>query len=35
VREPNTIQPPSIAAMKVVAAHKIALFDAAGKAKLY
>jgi fructose-bisphosphate aldolase class II len=35
VREPNTIQPPSIAAMKVVAAHKIALFNAAGKAKLY
>jgi fructose-bisphosphate aldolase class II len=35
VREPNTIQPPSIAAMKVVAAQKIALFDAAGKAKLY
>lgn len=35
VREPNTIQPPSIEAMKVVAAHKIALFDAAGKAKLY
>jgi fructose-bisphosphate aldolase class II len=35
VREPNTIQPPSIAAMKVTAAQKIDLFDAAGKATLY
>ncbi len=35
VREPNTIQPPCIAAMKVTAAHKIELFDAAGKADLY
>ncbi|WP_129667694.1 ketose-bisphosphate aldolase [Phytoactinopolyspora endophytica] len=34
-REPNTIQPPCIEAMKVTAAHKIALFDAAGKASLY
>ena len=35
VREPNTIQPPCIAAMKATAAHKIELFDAAGKADLY
>jgi fructose-bisphosphate aldolase class II len=35
VREPNTIQPPSIEAMNVVAAHKIDLFGAAGKAALY
>ena len=35
VREPNTIQPPSIAAMKETAAQKIDLFDAAGKATLY
>jgi fructose-bisphosphate aldolase class II len=35
VREPNTIQPPSIAAMKEIAAHKINLFNAADKAKLY
>ncbi|MCI2956261.1 ketose-bisphosphate aldolase [Agromyces atrinae] len=35
LREPNTIQPPSIAAMKVVAAQKIDLFQAAGKAALY
>lgn len=35
VREPNTIQPPCIAAMKVTAAQKIDLFDAAGKAGLY
>jgi fructose-bisphosphate aldolase class II len=35
LREPNSIQPPCIAAMKVVAAHKIELFDAAGKATLY
>jgi fructose-bisphosphate aldolase class II len=35
MREPNTIQPPSIAAMKVTAAHKIDLFNAAGKAALY
>lgn len=35
VREPNTIQPPCIAAMKVTAGQKIDLFDAAGKASLY
>jgi fructose-bisphosphate aldolase class II len=35
MREPNSIQPPCIAAMKVVAAQKIDLFDAAGKAALY
>ena len=35
VREPNTIQPPSIAALKVTAAEKIDLFQAAGKASLY
>ncbi|KQM59558.1 MULTISPECIES: ketose-bisphosphate aldolase [unclassified Agreia] len=35
VREPNTIQPPSIAAMKETAAQKIDLFGAAGKATLY
>ena len=35
MREPNTIQPPSIAAMKATAAQKIDLFDAAGKASLY
>ncbi|RFA10737.1 hypothetical protein B7R54_17140 [Subtercola boreus] len=35
LREPNTIQPPAIAAMKKVAAHKIDLFEAAGKAELY
>ncbi|TXN30981.1 ketose-bisphosphate aldolase [Lacisediminihabitans profunda] len=34
-REPNSIQPPSVAAMKVVAAQKIDLFNAAGKAALY
>jgi fructose-bisphosphate aldolase class II len=35
MREPNEIQPPSIAAMKVVAAQKIDLFNSAGKASLY
>jgi fructose-bisphosphate aldolase, class II len=35
VREPNAIQPPCIEAMKVVAAQKIELFGAAGKASLY
>lgn len=35
LREPNSIQPPALAAMKVVAAQKIELFDAAGKASLY
>lgn len=35
LREPNTIQPPSVAAMKVTAAQKIDLFGAAGKAALY
>jgi fructose-bisphosphate aldolase class II len=35
VREPNAIQPACIEAMKVVAAHKIELFGAAGKGSLY
>lgn len=35
VREPNVIQPPSIAGMNVVAAQKIDLFGSAGKADLY
>ena len=35
VREPNAIQPACIDAMKVVAAQKIELFGAAGKASLY
>jgi fructose-bisphosphate aldolase class II len=35
VREPNAIQPACIDALKVVAAHKIELFGAAGKASLY
>ena len=35
MREPNEIQPPSIAAMKVTAAQKINLFNAQGKADLY
>lgn len=35
VREPNVIQPPCVAAMNVVAAQKIDLFGAAGKASLY
>lgn len=35
MREPNTIQPPAMEAMKAVAAQKIDLFDAAGKAALY
>lgn len=35
LREPNTIQPPCIAAMKEVAYHKIELFQADGKAALY
>ncbi|TPW70210.1 ketose-bisphosphate aldolase [Schumannella sp. 10F1B-5-1] len=35
LREPNAIQPAAIAAMKVTAAQKIDLFDAAGKAALY
>jgi fructose-bisphosphate aldolase class II len=35
LREPNSIQPPSIAAMKLTAAQKIDLFDAAGKASHY
>jgi fructose-bisphosphate aldolase class II len=34
LREPLTIQPPCIVAMKAVAGHKIDLFDAAGKASL-
>ncbi len=35
LREPLNIQPPCIDAMKAVAAHKIDLFEAAGKASLY
>ena len=35
LREPNVIEPPCIAAMKVVAAQKIDLFQDAGKADLY
>jgi fructose-bisphosphate aldolase class II len=35
LREPLTIQPPCIEAMKAVAAHKIDLFGTAGKASLY
>ncbi|HTJ32055.1 MAG TPA: ketose-bisphosphate aldolase [Dactylosporangium sp.] len=35
VREPNAIQPACIEAMKVVAAQKIELFGAVGKASLY
>jgi fructose-bisphosphate aldolase, class II len=35
MREPNAIQPACIEAMKVVAAQKIELFGAAGKASLY
>ena len=35
LREPNTIEPPCEAALKVVAAQKIDLFGAAGRAKLY
>ncbi|WP_084074858.1 ketose-bisphosphate aldolase [Demequina sp. NBRC 110052] len=35
LREPNTIQPPAIEAMKAEAAHKIDLFGAAGKASLF
>ena len=35
LREPLTIQPPCIEAMKAVAAHKIDLFGTAGRASLY
>jgi fructose-bisphosphate aldolase class II len=35
LREPNAIQPLCIAEMKVIAAHKIDLFQAADKASLY
>lgn len=35
VREPNVIQPSCIEALKKVAAHKIRLFQADGKAELY
>lgn len=35
LREPLSIQPPCIEAMKAVAGQKIDLFDAAGKASLY
>lgn len=35
IREPNSIYPPCIVAMKKVCCHKIDLFNAAGKAALY
>lgn len=35
IREPNSIYPPCIAAMKEVCRYKIELFNAAGKASLY
>lgn len=35
LREPNVIEPPAAEAMKVLAAEKIDLFEAAGKADLY
>lgn len=35
LREPNTIEPPCIEAMKETAFHKIQLFQADGKAELY
>ncbi len=35
LREPNSIQPPAVDAMKLTAAQKIELFDAAGMAALY
>ena len=35
IREPNSIYPPCIDAMKKVARHKIELFNAAGKAACY
>lgn len=35
LREPNVIQPPALEEMKEVAAHKIKLFGAEGKAKEY
>ena len=35
LREPNLVQPPAIAAMQEVAAQKIHLFGAAGRADLY
>ncbi len=35
LREPNTIEPPCIAAMKEVAYHKLELFQTVGKAALY
>lgn len=35
LREPLTIQPPCVEAMKEVAAHKIQLFNSEGKASLY
>jgi fructose-bisphosphate aldolase, class II len=35
LREPNSIQPPCVAAMKETAAFKIDLFESAGKASLY
>lgn len=35
LREPNVIEPPCIEAMKVVAKHKLELFQTIGKASLY
>ena len=35
LREPNEIEPPCIEAMKVVAKHKLDLFQTTGKAALY
>ncbi len=35
LREPNEIEPPCIEAMKVVAKHKLDLFQTTGKAELY
>ena len=35
LREPNEIEPPCIEAMKVVAKHKLDLFQTTGKASLY
>ena len=35
LREPNTIEPACIAAMKEVTAHKLELFQTIGKAELY
>ena len=35
LREPHDIEPPCIEAMKVVAKHKLDLFQTTGKASLY